>query len=334
MTDATFEITSEIINHVISQAAPQDIKDDGLLPSADVPSWLSESYVEKILRKFNRDDNLRVKFLQIKQCGGKGDSYASMMYRVGCFFYEGKCSETLQSRSLIIKTLPVLDLAIEKLGTGNYNVQTKEMDMYQQVLPEFKEILESINEDSNIFPLVLTVDKSLDVIVLEDLMEKKYVMADRLKGLDMNHVLMALRKLARMHACSIVVDRKDPKVLKKFDTGFFTRKTDAFHIMFESLCDAMIEEVSTWNGYEYYAEKLKNVRKNLIKNAQRAFDCDEGDLQVLTHGDLWTNNLMFQYNESGFLTDCVLIDFQFTSMGSPALDLIVRAFFKLSRSFS
>lgn len=318
--------TSEIINPVISQPNPHDIKDDGLLPADEIPSWLSESYIQNILRKFNRDDNLKVKCLKIKHCGGKGDSYASMMYRVGTCFYEGKCSETLLTRSLIVKTIPELDLAIETLGSDGFNVQNKEMEMYQRVLPEFKEILESINEDSNIFPAVIAVDKALDVIVLEDLTEKKYVMADRVKGLDLNHVLMALRKLARMHAASVVVNRRDPKALAKFDTGFFTRKTDSLHVMFESLCDALIDEVSSWEGYDYYAKKLTNVRKNLIKNGQKAFDCDEGEFQVLTHGDLWTNNLMFHYDESGSLTDCLLIDFQFTSLVSPALDLIVRAF--------
>ena len=93
--------------------------------------------------------------------------------------------------------------------------------------------------------------------------------------------------------------------------------------MFETLCEAFIEEVVTWEGFEYYARKLEQVRKNLIKNALRAFDCDDGDLHVLNHGDLWTNNLMFKYDEAENPIDAVLLDFQFTSYGSPALDLIV-----------
>ena len=111
-------------------------------------------------------------------------------------------------------------------------------------------------------------------------------MADRFEGLDLDHILLSLKKLARMHAASIIIHEKDPKAFKQFDTGFFTRKTDVFDVVFESLCDALIQEIPQWKGYEHYEEKLKNVRKNLVKNARRAFDCDEGDLHVLTHGNL------------------------------------------------
>lgn len=323
---ATFELNSEIINQ---GAQSQEIQgtDEGLLNEDEIPDWLNNTFIQNILQKFYHDENLTVKYLKIKQCGGKGDSYASTMFRIGTYFCDGKNRQTVQFRTLITKTLPQLDLALDKLGADNYNVQSKEMEMYQKVLPKFKIILESINEDADIFPGVVTVDKALDVIVLEDLAEKQFVMADRLKGLDLDHILLSLRKLARMHAASVIAHENDPNLFAHIDTGFFTRKTDVFHVMFESLCDAMIEEVSTWAGYEHYAKKLVKVRKSLIANAQRAFDCDDGDFHVLTHGDLWTNNLMFKYDQSGAPIDAVLLDFQFASLGSPALDLIVSFYF-------
>lgn len=320
---AQAEIVVEAINQVVLEPALEESKDDiSLLSAEEIPSWLNDVFIQNILQNFYHDKDLRVESLRIKSCGAKGDSYASVMYRVGTYFCDGK--KQGHYRSYIVKTLPTADIAIEKLGSSNYNVQNKEMEFYERVLPEFRCILESINEDPDIFPLALAVDKTLDVIVLEDLVEKQFVMASRLNGLDLNHTLISLRKLARMHATSIVVHERNPSAFSHLDTGFFTRKTDAFHIMFETLCDAMIAEVSSWDGYEYYAKKLVNVRKNLIKNAQRAFDCDEGDLHVLNHGDLWTNNLMFKYDESGKPIDAVLLDFQFASYGSPALDLVVR----------
>lgn len=317
------EISSEVISQLLPSAPESKVAE--VLPADELPTWLNDLYIENILQKFCNNKKLKVKCLKITQCGGKGESYASVMYRVGTCFFDGKNLES-QFKSLIVKTLPANDMALNKLGSGNYNVQNKEMEMYKRILPEFKKILESINEDGDIFPGIVAVDKNLDVIVLEDLMEKKFVMADRLKGLDLDHITMSLRKLARMHAAGIVLHQKDPKIFEQFDTGFFTRKTDVFHVMFETLCDGFIEEVSSWEGYEYYAKKLKNVRKNLVKNAQKAFDCDESELNVLTHGDLWTNNIMFTYDKNGSPTDAVLLDFQFSSYGSVALDLIVRNF--------
>lgn len=327
------ETAVELINPLESVLHPPavEVADESFLSADEIPIWLNEGFIQNILQKFYRDDDLKVKCLRIKQCGGKGDSYASMMFRVGSCFIDGKKKEHF--RTYIVKTLPELDIALEKLGSSNYNVQNKEMEIYQRILPEFKKILESINEDADIFPAVLAVDKAVDVIVLEDLAEKQFVMANRLTGLDMNHTSMALRKLARMHSASVMLQEKDPTVFAHLDTGFFTRKTDFFHVMFETLCDAFISEVSSWDGYEYYARKLLKVRKNLIKNAQRAFDCDEGDFHVLLHGDLWTNNLMFRYDASGDPIDSILLDFQFASYGSPALDLIVRALISNPRNF-
>lgn len=320
---ATAETTFEVINQQIAPPAGVIETKVELLSADEVPLWLNNLFVQNILQKFHCNDNLKVKNLKIQQCGGKGDSYASIMYRVGAHYYDMKAPEKAVSKSLIVKMLPEHEMALEKLGSGNYNVQDKEMEMYAKFLPQFSAILSSIGEDPNIFPAMLAVDKKLDVIVLEDLAEKKFSMLDRLKGLDLDHIQMALRKLARMHAASAVIFAKNPEAFAHLDTGFFTRKTDVFHVMFESLCEGLIEEISTWEGFEYYAKKIVNVRKSLVKYAQKAFDREEGDFLVLNHGDLWTNNLMFIHNQQGDPVDCVLLDFQFAAIGSPALDLIV-----------
>lgn len=297
-----------------------------VLGPEEVPSWLCESYINNVLQKYYGDRSLKVKSLQVKQCGGKGESYASVMYRIAACITDGS---NVKTQSYIVKTLPVQQIAVEKLGSNSYNVQNKEMRVYESILPEFKAILASVNENPEIFPALVSVDRKLEVIVMEDLAEKNFTIADRTKGLGLEHILLALRKLAQMHAASVILQQKNPNVFENIDTGFFTRKTDSFHVMFETLCDGMIEEVATWEGYEYYSEKLVNVRKNLIKNAQRAFDNDDGDFKVLNHGDLWTTNIMYTFDENQKPTDAMLIDFQFSFYGSFALDLLVRSFFSI-----
>lgn len=61
----------------------------------------------------------------------------------------------------------------------------------------------------------------------------------------------------------------------------FNRKTDALQIFFYSNFEALCDLVSTMDGYEYYAQKLKKVLPNLCENAMRAFDCDDGDFHAL-----------------------------------------------------
>lgn len=304
--------------HATQLASLQVCEENSTLSADEVPKWLNENFIENILEKHEK-----VRSLQVNQCGGKGESYVSTMYRVGVSYHDEARPEVEKSRSLILKTLASGGIAADAFGAGNYDVQNKEMEMYQRVLPELKRTLESVHEDGSFYPTVLAVDRALDVIVMEDLMEKKYVMADRLIGQDLNHVKMTLSKIARMHAASVVVRKNDPTAYDKFDMGLFSRKCNFLHGFYESMLDTLIEEVPNWDGYQYYAKKLKNVRKTLIENGIKVYECNEGDFLVLNHGDMWTNNMLFCYNDDGTPKGSILIDFQLPVVASPAVDLLV-----------
>lgn len=57
----------------------------------------------------------------------------------------------------------------------------------------------------------------------------------------------------------------------------------------------------------------------------RLFDLakkDDSRFNVLCHGDMWCNNMMFKYDEdTQKLEDCLLVDFQLCHYNSPMLDL-------------
>jgi hypothetical protein len=57
----------------------------------------------------------------------------------------------------------------------------------------------------------------VSTIVLEDLKEQGFRMADRTAGLDLQHCLLVMRTIARSHAASVVLHHKDPEILKPFN---------------------------------------------------------------------------------------------------------------------
>lgn len=69
--------------------------------------------------------------------------------------------------------------------------------------------------------------------------------------------------------------------------------------------------------------KLFDNHKTLIEdNSQKAVKRRDDRFNVLCHGDLWSNNIMFQYNEeTGKPETCMLVDFQMCFYSSPMLDL-------------
>lgn len=48
----------------------------------------------------------------------------------------------------------------------------------------------------------------------------------------------------------------------------------------------------------------------------------QSGLNVINHGDLWSNNIMYRHNIAGDATDVRLVDFQCCYWGSPLLDVI------------
>jgi hypothetical protein len=232
------------------------------------------------------------------------------MFRVEVCASQKNQSE-IKHGNVIVKMMPTLKLAIDKLGSGSYNVQEKEMDIFQKVFPEMRKILKSVDEDKNIFPKAFAVDRVKDVLVLEDLAEEKFVMADRKIGLSLDQLKISLEKLAKFHAASMVLMENQPGIFDAYDVGMFSRKTSAFHTFFSTNLEALIDEVSSWNGYEKYATKLENLKMNLYENSFKVSDNDEGDLKVLTHGDLWLNNFMFSYDKNGELKDAIMVELSF-----------------------
>lgn len=277
------------------------------------PDFLTSSYFESILRKFIGDDCLKVHSVVVKPFGGVGDAFASTMYRVKVCATQTENGK-IRRGSYIVKMLPTLQLARDKLGAGDYNVHEKEMDIFQNIFPRFSRFLKPIGEEKNVFPKAIAVDKVKETLILEDLADKKFIMADRKVGLDENHLKLALQKLAAFHAASMIFMEQKPKLFAKYDVGMFSEKTSAFHDFFLSNMDALTEEVSSWEGFESYSKKLKRLKKSLLSNAARVFDNKEGGMKVLIHGDLWVNNLMFQYDQQGKPTDAILVRFNWKKL--------------------
>jgi thiamine kinase-like enzyme len=297
------------------------------MPSTEVsqndstsPAWLTADYVESILRKYYDDIKLKVIDFEVGPCCGKGENFIAVMFRVKATFLSGNEQHT---QSLVLKTLPVDEVVSKAMGTENYDVQSKEIEFFEKVAPEFTKVLDSLDADFEVFPKAFAVDHERDVIILDDLNVKKFVMKDRLVGLDNDHMQLVVRKLAAFHASSLVVHEKNPDAFKSFDCGIFGRKVDVFQYHFRDQLKAFTDEVASWGGYEYYATKLEKMADSFIERANQSTDYDEGDFNVLLHGDLWLNNIMFKYDGDGNLQDAILIDFQLMFHGSPAIDLFV-----------
>ena len=142
-------------------------------------------------------------------------------------------------------------------------------------------------------------------IILEDLKKEGFRLADLTDGLDLKHCLLVMRTIAKYHAASLILHLQDPSRFKVFLDNFFSQD---FHNgmsgFFSCAVRSVKDEIKTWPGYEKYLGTLNALENAAIHHWVNGVRRDEAGFNVLIHGDLWKNNMMFRYSEkSGEVED-------------------------------
>ncbi|XP_034661886.1 uncharacterized protein LOC117897269, partial [Drosophila subobscura] len=298
----------------------EEIKGEAASDFHPAPVWLNESYLESLLQSKKNDAGLRVTELDIKPATSKGENYASIMTRVKVSYVKSG-AKTPEEGFYIVKTTYENDPFISNIFSG-YQASTTEMLMYEKILPKLSALIDGTQQPEKLFAKTLHVDYEHDAIIFEDLAVTKHVLADRLAGFDLEHTHMALRKLAKMHAAAAVLNERQPGVLTKLDHGIFNRHTEGFGPFFQNMMGMGAEFADTCPELgSYYGDKLRALVKRVMEYSTRVYDPQPDEFNTLVHGDYWVNNVMLRYSEKQEPLDMILIDFQFSSWSSPAVDL-------------
>ncbi|GAB0088248.1 uncharacterized protein DMENIID0001_026420 [Sergentomyia squamirostris] len=195
--------------------------------------------------------------------------------------------------------------------------------MLENFLPKLSQLVNGIQFGPKFY--YKFENDSACVIVMEDLSAKGYRMADRLLSLNSDHCAVAISKLSKMHAASMILIKEEPFIEDIFNFGFPEGSSDDPGIQQHVLSDlfpAFCKKVKTWKGFENISRKLEELKPNLWKKTYECISREHDSFRVLNHGDFWINNFLFKYDEkSGKPLDCIFVDFQFTFYTSPAQDL-------------
>jgi hypothetical protein len=137
-------------------------------------------------------------------------------------------------------------------------------------------------------------------IVLDDLKEQGFRMADRTVGLDMQHCLLVMKALAQSHAASAVLHLKDPEIFKPFSDSFFCeRQRKTIEMVFQNNLKSLAKEVEKWPSFnDRFACKLHRLADKAVDLFIKLLKRDDIDFNTLVHGDLWINNMMFRYSDN------------------------------------
>ncbi|XP_036675147.3 uncharacterized protein [Drosophila suzukii] len=285
-----------------------------------LPEWLTEEYIQKALQRFHKDNQLRVQKVWAKPATEKGENFVGVMTRIYVDFVQGDGAEL--KKSYILKQAVPSDAPQANIF-AEYDVYNRELEMYDIVLPKMAKILQEAGFNENLMAEAIVVDRERTIMILEDLAPLRYTNADRVKQLDMVHTKLVLDMLAKFHAAAIVLNQREPHLLSRnYASHFFSRGKKGYGEVFVGLFRAFIRYVKTKPSLKNrYADKLEHILTNLMDYAARSVDVGEKDLQTLVHGDCWTTNVMYLYDDEGNPTTVLPIDFQFSTVTSPVVDL-------------
>lgn len=191
-----------------------------------------------------------------------------------------------------------------------YGTFKKEVALYTTVFPE---VLDGL--DKRYIPECF-LGLEDDVIVLEDMAHSGYEMPDKYKPFDFEHCKILMKTLARFHAKSLIFEELYQKSLH-----------DEFsHCMQETLWPLTDGRAKAmFDAAVKGIVSLIDLIPNLDEDQKKTFSTKVTDLcvdhankllpsmkhkNVLCHGDLWANNILFKYDIDEKPAECCLIDFQ------------------------
>lgn len=157
---------------------------------------------------------------------------------------------------------------------------------------------------------------------MEDLKPSGYVMFDKTKYLDEEHLEAIFKTYGRFHALSFVLKNQNFERFKTVTKDFIDLSQLIGQIAAKQMVTALSAAVNALDTEEdkVVFEELKDFGQKSVE-LFLSVCVYKGQHSCLIHGDCWSNNMLFKYSDSGKLLDIKLIDFQLCQENTPIHDL-------------
>lgn len=133
----------------------------------------------------------------------------------------------------------------------------KEEQMYHDLLPKFEKLYAEVGKKIQFAPNAYKLDQDLgvDYVLLEDLKPKSFKNANRLAGLDQEHMQQVLTKLAAFHAASACYVEHNGLFGEDFTVGVFSEANRQLLQEFNA-SGAFLAQLKKWKNCQNIYQKL------------------------------------------------------------------------------
>lgn len=287
----------------------------------NVDEWLNAKFFSNVIKNHLNitPDDYEIISIETKPATKPGENFMSFLFVSKLEIMINGADK--MNLSYIVKCMLKRNVYNEGLISA-YDAFPKEKKNYIEILPAFEKLYEDVGIDVKFGPkLYYSTEDPIDIIVLELL--EDYRMRPKIEGLDVEHVKRTLQWLAQFHAASMKFYELNGPYGEDYKDGVFAESVEKLYQPFyDSYFNHYIEALKKLKNGDKYVEKAENWRGNLYNLILKTIKFDENSpLNVLCHGDMWSNNLMFKYSEDGSISDLKTVDYQLLFYGTPAKDL-------------
>lgn len=156
----------------------------------------------------------------------------------------------------------------------------------------------------HLFSLIYVDEKA---IIQEDLSVRGYEIKDCKKRLNLKECKMVLEKVAKYHASTAVLYQQNPEMFRYHKQSNITENFNPLHLFYQNAVASCIKFAKTFPQLQCYIEKLEKFQEQAVQRMIDVFKRDDQSFNVLNHGDLWVNNLMFHSDANGDADDVLLV---------------------------
>ncbi|CAH0550363.1 unnamed protein product [Brassicogethes aeneus] len=208
------------------------------------------------------------------------------------------------------------------------DVFLNEVFFYKECFPVLQQLQSELDLPKfNIAPkcFYTSIEPENEYLAMENLKASGFELYPKEEIVPYDHFEFIFKIYANLHATSVVLRKTQPEKFEKLASNFKEVATKSFdNPNFNNLWGTMFKQTGEKLIPGQDDEAIKAFEKKYFNNGISHFMDSwkyHGQDPVINHGDCWSNNMMFKYNEQRELVDLKLLDWQLLKLGSPVHDL-------------
>ncbi|XP_072396748.1 uncharacterized protein [Diabrotica undecimpunctata] len=215
----------------------------------------------------------------------------------------------------------------------------REVYFYGVIIPAYQRFhkIKTLQDDFYIVPKCYKafLENENNVVVLENLKRKGYVLQQREKPMNSVQIKLCLKSYAKLHGLGFAMRDQTPEEFKMISKDLHPLMKETFRYfkpLYDSKSIAVVDTLQE-AGREDLSVRFEKFykEKGLYNRVLEAADANI-DEKVIIHGDCHNANMLFLFkdNDRSNPQHVALIDFQITCLHSPIMDLSYFLFINLS----